>query len=108
MCGRERSLEYGQYWCERGSLATTTLDRKSTRLNSSHLGISYAVLCFKKKTSSTDAGRISLRLAGFSTNCSRSRASASTSLDGKRSAFCSCSRISSVHTFLVVLISKTE
>src|SRR5258705_9420251 len=25
------------------------LDRKSTRLNSSHLGISYAVFCFKKK-----------------------------------------------------------
>src|SRR5947199_1435161 len=28
-------------------------DRKSTRLNSSHLGISYAVFCLKKKTSST-------------------------------------------------------
>src|SRR5262245_63285963 len=26
-----------------------TLDRKSTRLNSSHLGISYAVFCLKKK-----------------------------------------------------------
>src|SRR5947199_2972539 len=25
------------------------IDRKSTRLNSSHLGISYAVLCLKKK-----------------------------------------------------------
>src|SRR5947199_5978267 len=25
-------------------------DRKSTRLNSSHLGISYAVVCLKKKT----------------------------------------------------------
>src|SRR5205814_10664229 len=25
-------------------------DRKSTRLNSSHLGISYAVICLKKKT----------------------------------------------------------
>src|ERR1039458_7095876 len=25
------------------------VDRKSTRLNSSHLGISYAVFCFKKK-----------------------------------------------------------
>src|SRR5437899_5224211 len=31
--------------CRRGS----TLDRKSTRLNSSHLGISYAVFCLKKK-----------------------------------------------------------
>src|SRR5205814_6283641 len=27
----------------------TRLDRKSTRLNSSHLGISYAVFCLKKK-----------------------------------------------------------
>src|SRR5690625_5809099 len=26
-------------------------DRKSTRLNSSHVAISYAVFCFKKKTS---------------------------------------------------------
>src|SRR5205814_10067462 len=29
-----------------------SLDRKSTRLNSSHLGISYAVFCLKKKTRS--------------------------------------------------------
>src|SRR5437899_10230961 len=28
----------------------TPRDRKSTRLNSSHLGISYAVFCLKKKT----------------------------------------------------------
>src|ERR1035441_7841964 len=28
--------------------ANQTLDRKSTRLNSSHLGISYAVFCLKK------------------------------------------------------------
>src|SRR2546426_1985819 len=28
---------------------TSTLDRKSTRLNSSHLVISYAVFCLKKK-----------------------------------------------------------
>src|SRR6266513_656814 len=27
-----------------------SLDRKSTRLNSSHVSISYAVFCFKKKT----------------------------------------------------------
>jgi len=30
--------------------AQAALDRKSTRLNSSHLGISYAVFCLKKKT----------------------------------------------------------
>src|SRR5262245_64497437 len=29
---------------------TARRDRKSTRLNSSHLGISYAVFCLKKKT----------------------------------------------------------
>src|SRR5437899_7249515 len=29
--------------------AVECLDRKSTRLNSSHLGISYAVFCLKKK-----------------------------------------------------------
>src|SRR5256886_5301950 len=32
-----------------GSRAVTTLDRKSTRLNSSHSQISYAVFCLKKK-----------------------------------------------------------
>src|SRR5205814_9953459 len=39
---------------DRGSLSSgrqcrKTSDRKSTRLNSSHLGISYAVFCLKKK-----------------------------------------------------------
>src|SRR5205814_2878752 len=29
-------------------------DRKSTRLNSSHLGISYAVFCLKKKTTTQE------------------------------------------------------
>src|SRR5258705_3321587 len=33
----------------RGSSLPTCRDRKSTRLNSSHLGISYAVFCLKKK-----------------------------------------------------------
>src|ERR1035438_6645353 len=32
-----------------GENTTLTPDRKSTRLNSSHLGISYAVFCLKKK-----------------------------------------------------------
>src|SRR5258705_3138637 len=35
-------------WGERPK-AFVTLDRKSTRLNSSHLGISYAVFCLKKQ-----------------------------------------------------------
>src|SRR3712207_7991944 len=33
-----------------GRLAHTNEDRKSTRLNSSHANISYAVFCLKKKT----------------------------------------------------------
>src|ERR1039458_10739130 len=33
-----------------GGVLDGGLDRKSTRLNSSHLGISYAVFCLKKKT----------------------------------------------------------
>src|SRR5262245_24337909 len=34
-------------------LLTAVIDRKSTRLNSSHLGISYAVFCLKKKKHKT-------------------------------------------------------
>src|SRR5947199_3183634 len=37
--------------CRRQPRAVT--DRKSTRLNSSHLGISYAVFCLKKKKTTT-------------------------------------------------------
>src|SRR5207253_9286574 len=37
------------------------LDRKSTRLNSSHVAISYAVFCLKKKR-----GRVRLRRDGYS------------------------------------------
>src|ERR1035441_11004795 len=33
-------------------LKPSNVDRKSTRLNSSHLGISYAVFCLKKKKKS--------------------------------------------------------
>src|SRR5438067_9519990 len=40
--------------------AVSALDRKSTRLNSSHVSISYAVFCLKKKS---EIGRIE-RLAG--------------------------------------------
>src|SRR5205814_4744499 len=36
-----------------GEAPTTSEDRKSTRLNSSHLGISYAVFCLKKKISTS-------------------------------------------------------
>src|ERR1039458_10483275 len=38
------------------------IDRKSTRLNSSHLGISYAVFCLKKKKNENTCTHTSLRL----------------------------------------------
>src|SRR5262245_64634253 len=51
----------GRDWTTRawrtGSLARhewSSQDRKSTRLNSSHLGISYAVFCLKKKNKETN------------------------------------------------------
>src|SRR3712207_7610325 len=39
-----------------GSHFTASLDRKSTRLNSSHANISYAVFCLKKKQALTRLG----------------------------------------------------
>src|SRR5690625_5688231 len=36
-------------------LPRTSLDRKSTRLNSSHVAISYAVFCLKKKKPTTSS-----------------------------------------------------
>src|SRR5688572_6750456 len=45
-------------WDQKAYWATTvTIDRKSTRLNSSHSQSSYAVFCLKKKRSGRDAGR---------------------------------------------------
>src|SRR3712207_8777735 len=38
-----------------GARAAHPLDRKSTRLNSSHANISYAVFCLKKKSSLTSS-----------------------------------------------------
>src|SRR5207302_10403620 len=39
-----------QVRCHRIHVVGQVLDRKSTRLNSSHVNISYAVFCLKKKT----------------------------------------------------------
>src|SRR3989442_11201988 len=39
------------------ALSEVQIDRKSTRLNSSHVRISYAVFCLKKKKSLTDTNR---------------------------------------------------
>src|SRR5439155_12515773 len=41
--------------------AIERIDRKSTRLNSSHVAISYAVLCVKKKNQGHDGIRESMR-----------------------------------------------
>src|SRR5437870_9769521 len=38
------------FWQQAGIDPNITQDRKSTRLNSSHVAISYAVFCLKKKT----------------------------------------------------------
>src|SRR6201990_955733 len=40
-------------------------DRKSTRLNSSHMSISYAVFCLKKKTTRLNSSHMSISYAGF-------------------------------------------
>src|SRR5256885_16317385 len=48
-----RSDQHGDYvngtWSPQADMLNSRLDRKSTRLNSSHLVISYAVFCLKKK-----------------------------------------------------------
>src|SRR5437899_6927508 len=49
----------------------SALDRKSTRLNSSHLGISYAVFCLKKKTKTISACLICPCLRRISTTRAR-------------------------------------
>src|SRR5437870_13323674 len=48
---RERPAALGQLGspAQRAPLAGADEDRKSTRLNSSHVAISYAVFCLKKK-----------------------------------------------------------
>src|SRR3712207_7263666 len=45
--------DYGLYKIEDGKLAFDKVDRKSTRLNSSHANISYAVFCLKKNTTTS-------------------------------------------------------
>src|SRR5207249_9897849 len=46
---RTRRRESSRLRCS-SSRARSEIDRKSTRLNSSHVSISYAVFCLKKKT----------------------------------------------------------
>src|SRR3712207_6848484 len=49
----DRMADYYRCPVEKGS--RSLIDRKSTRLNSSHANISYAVFCLKKKKSSKGA-----------------------------------------------------
>src|SRR5205814_10404696 len=44
-----QSICGGRFYAGQPRSTQTAADRKSTRLNSSHLGISYAVFCLKKK-----------------------------------------------------------
>src|SRR5690625_5959122 len=58
--GLRRRREEGAYRCQGGEqVGDPGQDRKSTRLNSSHVAISYAVFCLKKKQNII---RISLQL----------------------------------------------
>src|SRR5690625_6684218 len=53
---KQRFLQYLSYKCNtftedvESTSSVKVLDRKSTRLNSSHVAISYAVFCLKKKS----------------------------------------------------------
>src|SRR3712207_8263824 len=48
--GHQHYPESKQSYKERDEYPSRIADRKSTRLNSSHANISYAVFCLKKKT----------------------------------------------------------
>src|ERR1035441_10705488 len=48
-----------------GDWSVSTTDRKSTRLNSSHLGISYAVFCLKKKKQHLKSSHLGISYAVF-------------------------------------------
>src|SRR5258705_8345826 len=45
-------MDWNRENADRANMPDFLKDRKSTRLNSSHLGISYAVFCLKKKKNS--------------------------------------------------------
>src|SRR5688572_30982459 len=47
--GTEKNLKKAFYWYQKAAENGNIEDRKSTRLNSSHSQISYAVFCLKKK-----------------------------------------------------------
>src|SRR2546426_6782298 len=56
---RDRSDAIARAFLAVGVRKDDRIDRKSTRLNSSHLVISYAVFCLKKKKRKSRSGRLS-------------------------------------------------
>src|SRR3712207_4637700 len=56
---RLKGLEVGDMFRVEMAGLFVALDRKSTRLNSSHANISYAVFCLKKKKQQLDIGYVS-------------------------------------------------
>src|SRR2546430_10662024 len=65
------ALQPGQRLEQRGAASFIEIDRKSTRLNSSHSQISYAVFCLKKKIGSLGVAVSSLHRGtlGFELYC---------------------------------------
>src|SRR5690348_17980591 len=64
--GRDRRASSGQAWALRVPAEddrALTLDRKSTRLNSSHPSISYAVFCLKKKKTNKNKQEIMFKVS---------------------------------------------
>src|SRR5471030_3360908 len=58
---RRRASELGDRDKGRHRIERHVLDRKSTRLNSSHLGMSYDVFCLKKKKQARKSKRLYTR-----------------------------------------------
>src|SRR5690349_22112111 len=54
MTRNKKALTYLDRSRQRPGMVTPEVDRKSTRLNSSHVEISYAVFCLKKKKKSKE------------------------------------------------------
>src|SRR2546427_6348584 len=72
--GDRRAAHYVDHYGGRGERAA--LDRKSTRLNSSHSQISYAVFCLKKKKKKSNritSGAQQSNAEGCSQTCTQSR-----------------------------------
>src|SRR3712207_8563769 len=61
-CAPGEGASFAHALVEARRAATVRIDRKSTRLNSSHANISYAVFCLKKKTNQTVHLRLSISI----------------------------------------------